>query len=380
MNDSGFMNPNTDEMTIIQIVPQRTIKPNGVADYALGLAVALRASSGINSVFLSANSSADASPPQDGWVTTTLPQRRSHCLANTVQKLLEESDARAVLLHFSGYGFQKRGVPSWLKRGVRLWRGRKRHIPLITVFHELYASGRPWQSSFWLSGVQRKIAREILALSSAAITPTEIAKVRLIDWADSQTEIICMPVFSTVGEPERSSAPCIRTASAVVFGLAGVEDRLFGLYRPQIERILKVLGIAEILDIGPRGRSVPRYLGDVPIISVGSLPRLAVSEALQRAKFGFLAYPFDCIGKSSVFAAYAAHGVIPIALSNRTACFDGLEPGRHFIDGLRVNASIAGEDLATTQRNLFTWYESHSSQVQANVLSKLIMRMTSDEK
>ena len=150
-----------------------------------------------------------------------------------------------------------------------------------------------------------------------------------------------MPVFSNVGEPGFRSAPRTRSAAAVVFGLAGVEDRLFGIYRPDLERIIAALGIEKIFDIGPRFSSVPHTLAGVPVISKGVLPQGAVSELLQRARFGFVAYPLDFIGKSGVFAAYAAHGVVPIVLSEREGAFDGLQPARHFLDGLRLGTVLA---------------------------------------
>src|SRR5205814_809339 len=111
-----------------------------------------------------------------------------------------------------------------------------------------------------------------------------------------------------------------------------------------------------------------------PIISKGVLPRNAVSELLQRARFGFVAYPLDFIGKSGVFAAYAAHGVVPIVLSEKQGTFDGLQPARHFLDGLRLVTGPDSQDLASIQRDLFSWYTSHSLKVQAEFLVNSISR------
>jgi hypothetical protein len=63
-----------------------------------------------------------------------------------------------------------------------------------------------------------------------------------------------------VGEPGCGSAPCARAATGVVFGLAGVEDRIFGIYRSEIERIVSALDIEKIFDIGPRLSSTPSTL------------------------------------------------------------------------------------------------------------------------
>jgi Glycosyl transferase 4-like domain len=357
--------------TLIQVVARRTAGPDGVADYALALARALRAYTGANSVFLSGTPSVDARPVEDGWKTVCVPKRKAQMLADTVQFLSAETNARAVVLHFSGYGYQKRGVPVWLVQGLRIWNRRARGVPLITIFHELYATGRPWQSAFWVSPLQKQIARSILNLSSAAITPTDLYGKRLSEWRDGDApKITPMPVFSNVGEPGCGSAPSARIAAAVVFGLAGVEDRLFGIYRSEIERIVSALGIEKIFDVGPRFSSMPRTLAGAPVISKGVLPQDAVSDLLQRARFGLVAYPLDFIGKSGVFAAYAAHGVVPIVLSDKQGAFDGLQPARHFLDGLRLGNGA--EDLASIQRKLFTWYTSHSLKVQADFLANAI--------
>jgi hypothetical protein len=352
---------------LIQVVPLRAAEPNGVADYALALARALRAYRSVNSVFLSGTPSGYTMPVEDDWRTVCVPRRHAQTLVDTIQLLSSETNARALILHFSGYGYQRRGIPLWLAQGVRIWRSRAGEMPLLTIFHELYATGRPWHSAFWLSPLQKQIARSILNLSSAAITPTDLYRMRLSQWRDGAAgKITAMPVCSNVGEPGCGLPPCARTATAIVFGLAGVEDRLFGVYRSKVERIISTLGIEKVFDVGPRLSSLPRTLAAAPVISKGVLAQDAVSELLQRARFGFVAYPLEFIGKSGVFAAYAAHGVVPIVLSEKQGSFDGLQPWQHFVDALRLETCPGAKQLDMIQSNLFTWYTSHSLKVQAD--------------
>lgn len=364
---------------MVQVVPGRSAEPNGVADYAQCLASTLRTCLGIDTVFLSgvpwAHPSGMAHPPgmKDEWKTVCVPSRRPQSLADTLGLVSTESHPVAVILHFSGYGYQKRGVPFWLLHGLRVWQKSKTHVPLLTIFHELYATGKIWQSSFWLSYLQKRIARSIVDLSLGAITPTSLNRSWLQECGRGHAEIICMPVFSNIGEPGSAPAPCARAGTAVVFGLAGVEERLYGEYGQAIERALITLGVKKVLDIGPRVGSLPSSLAGVPIVSTGALPRESVSNLLTQARFGFVAYPLNAIGKSGVFAAYAAHGVVPIVFSERRELFDGLEPGRHFIDGLRLAYSVEADALALMQSELSNWYRAHSLQVQAEQLEKLIL-------
>jgi hypothetical protein len=360
--------------TLIQVVSRRAAAPDGVADYALALARALRAYRHTNSVFLSGTPSVDAMPVEDDWKTVCVTKRHAQTLADTVQSLSAETNARAVVLHFSGYGYQKRGVPVWLVQGLRIWSRRTNRMPLVTIFHELYATGRPWQSSFWLSPLQKQIARSILNLSSTAITTTDLYSKRLSEWRDGRAiKITAMPVFSNVGEPGCGFAPCTRNATAVVFGHAGVEDHLFGTYRLQTERIISALGIETIFDVGPRLSPMPRTFAGALVISKGVLPQRDVSELLQRMRFGFVVYPLNFISKSGVFGAYAAHGVVPIVFSEKLGAFDGLQPSQHFLDGLRLGKGAGAQDLASIQGKLFTWYTSHSVKVQAEYLMNSIL-------
>jgi hypothetical protein len=183
-----------------------------------------------------------------------------------------------------------------------------------------------------------------------------------------------MPVFSNVGEGGCGLVAAKRDAIAVVFGLSGVETRLYGAYRAQLERTISILGIEQVIDIGPRSLSMPENLGGAAFIRKGVLSSEQIFELLKRSKFGLMAYPLDVIGKSGVFAAYAANGVIPIVFSekNRRSSLDGIRAGEQCLDGLEISDPICSDTLETVQSQAFAWYSSHSCKVQAESFVKAL--------
>jgi hypothetical protein len=76
-----------------------------------------------------------------------------------------------LLLHYVGYGYAKRGCPLWLVAALRQWRQAKSSRRLVTMFHEVYASSnRPWNSQFWTSSTQKKIATDLVNCSDLVMT------------------------------------------------------------------------------------------------------------------------------------------------------------------------------------------------------------------
>jgi hypothetical protein len=107
----------------------------------------------------------------------------------------------AVVLHFSGYGYQKRGVPLWLVEGLRFWLVVRARAACCHFSMNYTRAGDLGKAR---SGYPRcrNTLRSILNLSSLAITPTDLYRKRLSRLRkDSAIKITAMPVFSNVGEP-----------------------------------------------------------------------------------------------------------------------------------------------------------------------------------
>ena len=224
----------------------------------------------------------------------------------------------ALVLQYSGYGYANRGAPVWLANAVREYGG-----VVGVYFHELFAWGPPWTSSFWLSPLQRRVARRLARRADFWMTNSDVSAVWLRRFAAGKPHAV-LPVCSNVGESERR--PSVRAPRIVVFGRAGLRiatyrasaDYLFGWAREQS---------LEVHDVGPliTDGEIAKTLRKNGAVQHGELKADQVSRMLEDSAFGAVAYPVTTVAKSGVFAAYCAHGVCPVLISRGYSVASGLE-------------------------------------------------------
>lgn len=270
--------------------------------------------------------------------------------------------AEHVILHYAGYGYHPRGVPFWLAEGLARTDGA-----LCTQFHEVWATGPPWRSSFWLGPRQRRIARAIAERSARITTSLDLyAHLLRSCLADPARDIEIRPVISGIGEVAEPLPFGRRAPRLVLFGGPGVRDRAYRQTPAAIEAAARALGLGEIWDIGP-GEAAPPDLGALPIRRLGALPAGEVSTILAESAAGFLAYPLGFLGKSSVFAAYAAHGVLPICAGRPVEQEAGPTAPRAGAQFWEAGASAFSlpSDPAGIAAAARSWYEEHSLAAQA---------------
>ena len=91
----------------------------------------------------------------------------------------------------------------------------------------------------------------------------------------------------------------------------------------------------------------------------GRLEADKLSELMRGTQFGVIAYPTNYIAKSSVFAAYCAHGLCPMILSNGGyAPSDGLLAGQHYLAGVPIGL-VDADKAQQTGEVAWRWYQSH---------------------
>jgi len=286
---------------IVQVVPVWNPEEEGVSAYARAVGRCLEKCSGD----FSESAAGGARSTGEIHLDWSNIRERDRWLGPEMRR-----SARAILLHFSGYGFQSRGVPFDLVRRLERFRALDSDTSVGVMFHEVAASGPPWRSSFWLRPLQRRVASRILRLSDLAVTSLERYRV-LLRSLDPGRSVDVVGIPSTIGEPEMVSEFGAREERLVVFGSSDVRARAWGPHRNDLATAAKALGVREIVDVG-LDVGAPDLLEGVRVVRWGIAKAPAVSDLLASARGGFLAYPPDFLGKSTTYAAYAAHGVVPV--------------------------------------------------------------------
>jgi hypothetical protein len=353
--------------TVLQIVPHLPGTFDGVGDYALNLAKALSADHGINTTFLVAAQTSVTS--KEGY--TVISGLDPHAAAALAQK------CEHVILHYVNYGYQARGVPFSLRAFAKQLRSQLRGR-WVTMFHELYASGPPWKSAFWLRPLQVRIARDLIDASTACLVSNTPIKAAIHAY-DARKRVYHVPVLSNFGEPEliefEASSP---TRWAICGGTALIARSLARF--EQLHQLIPEDFAPQHLDVvgGHEEASTRAALERLSRSRTGfsyeyhpEVKAELASEILRQSSFGF----FDYFGagkmwpgmilKSSAFAALCAHGIVPI-LSHCDAPIavggDAL-PGPFYLTPASINFPLP-DQLRKTQRDVYAWYHAHADSRQ----------------
>ncbi len=376
---------------VVHVAPLLPPQNSGVGDYAMLVGRRMEEIGGVRCAYVVAGQIAfdetGDSPhvrnvsgrcdPQALWqaVAELKAAEQKHSTAAAQRNVTSRTDGGvSVVLNYSGYGYEPNGCPSWLVDALRsrpAWVER-----VVTYFHELYATGLPWQRAFWYSSAQRRITAQIARASDAIITNcAEFARWLEVQSGRPSGSVLSLPVPSNVGEPEDLPAFDSRCRRAVAFG--GVRSKRFALNddAPRIARFLQRLGITELHDIGsqcPIDRRAFEGAG-VAVHELGYLEASEVSRALCGSRIGFLDYPLRAVAKSGVFAAYAAHGVVPLLRDTDTRSFDRVTIGDQALalptaDGLAPSCA----QLQRLSEAVRTWYSIGSSKRHAETLLQQI--------
>jgi hypothetical protein len=319
---------------VINISPFLPPQNSGVGDYAVNVGQRIAGVSGAPCAFISAGHALSDQPGNSPTVRNISGQASSTKFWRAVAELAKtaptantqlgspdsfeatapsDSHRVAIVLNYSGYGYDRNGCAAWLAEALR---ERPPEVDCVaTYFHELYATGKPWRRAYWYSAKQRRIAIEIARLSDVLLTNCAHHG----KWLEESTcrpagSVACLPVPSNVGEP--LSVPDIgtRPLRAVLFGNAKRKQFALTENAELVAAGLRHLQISELIDIGENCQ-IDRAAFDragVGIVQRGYLSAAEVSAELLNCRVGLLRYNTKFLAKSGTYAAFVAHGVVPV--------------------------------------------------------------------
>jgi hypothetical protein len=356
---------------MIQIVPALPPATNGVGDYALAVACVMRREFGLDTLFVVGNAGWKGPEEVEGFRMRTVAARSALGLEAALGAARSTAGESSVLLQLSGYGYSGRGCPFWLLEGLKRWRARQADARLVTMFHELYASGPPWRSAFWLSPAQRMVVAGIARRSDVAVTNIQRYRERLEGFDSSKRGgIEALAVPSNVGEPLEPGDLSSRAKNMVVFGLPGSRKRSYESRMAALQRACEQLGITEVHDVGASFDGIPERVGGVPVQKHGVMGASDLSLLLSGSMAGFLDYFPGYLAKSGVFAAYCAHRLIPVTPDLGRSEADGIEFGIHYygVAG-KQGSEIAPPNPQAIADAAWGWYQGHSLKSHARAFA-----------
>jgi hypothetical protein len=239
------------------------------------------------------------------------------------------------------------------------------------MFHELYASGPPWASSFWTSPFQRGLAARVARISDRCWTNRRLSADELGRLAPAHLgRMEVFPVFSNFGEPKNSPPLRERPAQAVMFGTFGRAVRSPTHGHAALSRASARLGIEKLVVVG--GDQLLMNGGGVAVERIASLGPDQASHLLARSRIGLLDYFDGYLGKSGIFAAYCSHGLAPVLLARNESRADGLEAGQHFLVAGLLESEVRVAEQQRIADAALAWYSSHTLARMSDAVAKAV--------
>jgi hypothetical protein len=278
-------------------------------------------------------------------------------------------ETKVLMLQYSGYGYAKRGAPVGLARQIRQMRRQRPEIHLVTMFHELFAFGPPTTSSFWLSPVQRWVAWTLARLSDQIIANRAASAAWLEKHAPKHREkVFVSPVFSNLGEAPDAPPPSQREAHLVFFGY---QAELWDAGFTGLRRVIEALKPARVTILGRSAEIPAEVFGGIAVTRTGYLGAEEVSAILRTARWGLVAYNPEFLGKSSLLAAFMAHGVVPLLVDGHLPLSEGLERGVHLLAVNELGSTTPDLDAISAAGQ--AWYLPHNRENTAAAFAKLLL-------
>jgi hypothetical protein len=348
---------------ILQIIPSPPNCSDGIADYALLLATQILKDTHINTQFLVFRKDIEIEPIiTNEFSLKGLPNHQPEALLSSIPE-----NIGTIILHFSAYPYFNnsfRGIlgydtPFWLAEALQEL-VKSRGIKLIIMFHEL--PKLYWKQYLFfnlLNPIHSIVSRRLAKTADVILTNNTHQQTILSKWSEkSVTKIL---IFSTVGEPDQTPSLIDRQRRLIIFG-GSARSYIYQNHFKALVESCKLLGITEIYDIGPPMKLPECFDSGINLVEMGFLTQNEVSDLLLTSLAGCLDYSRSPggLGKSTVFGAYCAHGLVPILTEYDPSEADEVYMNQNYLvlnSGLD-NLSLPQLQVIADQAN--KWYKSHT--------------------
>lgn len=339
-------------MNIIQITPRLPPALDGVGDYSLELANGLLEKYGVVTHFLTCQEGFKPEPVINNFPVVQLPAQTPAAFLDSLPKNIDK-----VILQFSDCPYdQKYCSPFWLLEGLKAAK-QQQNFKLLVMFHEfprIYL-----RKTLYLYPIQNFVAQSIAKLADIVFTNNSVYQTLIR--RGSQPPVKSIPVFSNVGEPEDIPPLNERIRRLVVFGSTAKRAQVYHKMRETLVNTCRLLEIEEISDVGTPLNLNTSEIEGVRLVEMGRKTAQDISKLMLNSIAGIApSYNNQLLTKSGVFAAYCAHGLVPVITQGKSSIADKLEVGKNFFypDSRLKNIDI--QSLQAIANNAHSWYANHS--------------------
>jgi len=249
------------------------------------------------------------------------------------------------------------------------WLSASEERKLVVMFHEMWATGKPWQSAFWQVSAQKACVERLFDLASCAIVSNATNEKHLREFA-REGRIVQIPLGSTYSY---SGSGAKNWRSAVVFGRWWSRETAIKMHAQLIKRLDRARLIEQFVLAGescspandPGLNLLKKWKLNAPVhcefdLAIDSLPQAFLDSGLA-----LMSARTSALMKSTAFHISASLGQVAIARQNKPAD-SPLLSGRHFLSysdpqtiidtiGQTEQLLLVSKEAAKLARDEFSW-------------------------
>lgn len=307
---------------IVHIVP--TVPPNfnGLADYCFKLSrnwPDATESWGFLTLQLPAGAKENW---QQAHFTSFEPSQTS------LKTALETLEIDTLILHYVNYAYHPKGAPTWLPAALAAWKKRHPQARLVVMFHELWATGAPWRSCFWVLPTAKAIVASLAQTSDRWVTSCQTYFDKIVAVGGASERGAMIPIATGI-EPSVPTDfervwPLARgeKLKIAVFGLAPTRNTALSMHGELLRTLCERNQVEKIRLMGQSPQNEKDTVKEKELCAgIGNaglwsrhydLSSSEISALLREQDLGIIKDKARFLTKSSVFAVLCSHGVLPV--------------------------------------------------------------------